>query len=198
MAFEVELKARLQNPAAIEAQVAQLGVFLKEVSKEDIYFRPRGDTSAVPTDRYRLRREAGRTVVTFKQAVSKGGVEVNRETEFEVDNAHAFFKFAVRFGFEPFVVKRKWSRVYRVGRTQIELNKVEHLGHFVEIEVLCDREDELPVVRTEIARLFNNLDLTADDLEPRPYIQLIQAVHPVRYRFIDDNTQNWPFEEIAT
>lgn len=197
MTFEVELKARLPNPTEVEVQVTQRGVFLKAVHKEDIYFRPRGDTSIVPADRYRLRREAGRAVVTFKQAVSKGGVEVNRETEFEVDNAHAFFQFADRFGFEPFVVKRKHSKVYQVGRAHVELNTVEHLGHFVEIEILCDDENELLIARTEIARLLNTLGLSADALEPRPYIEMIQEAHPVCYRFVDDDTQSWPFDEIT-
>ena len=192
MTFEVELKARLHNPAEIEAQVARLGVFQKEV------FRPRDDTSPLPANRYRLRREAGRAVVTFKQAVSKGGVEINDETEFEVDNAHAFFQFAHRFGFEPFVVKRKKSKVYQVGRAQVELNEVEHLGHFIEIEILCDDEKELLIARTEIARLLNGLGLSADDLEPRPYIQMLQEVYPVQYRFINDSTLAWPFEELTT
>ena len=107
MTFEVELKARLRNPAEIEAKAAELGVFKQETFKEDVYFRRQGDTSLVPVERYRLRREGEHSVVTFKQMVTAGGVEVNDETEFEVDNAHAFFQFAHRFGFEPFVVKRK-------------------------------------------------------------------------------------------
>ena len=198
MTFEVELKARLSNPAEIKAQVKQLGVFEKETFKEDVYFRRKGDNKAVPADRYRLRREAKRNVVTFKQMISGGDVEVNEETEFEVDNAHAFFQFADRFGFEPFVVKRKKSRVYRIGRARVELNEVEYLGHFVEIEILCENEPGLFIARTEIARLLNQLGLFAADLESRPYIQLIQDKHPVQYSFIDDNNLDWPFEEIMT
>lgn len=197
MTFEVEVKARLSNPAGVEAQAARLGVFEKEVIKEDIYFRRRGDTEAIPKDRYRLRREAGRAIVTFKQKVQQQGVEVNRETEFEVDNAHAFFQFCNRFGFEPFVVKRKKSRVYRIGRARAEFNEVEHLGHFIEIEILCNEEDKLLIARTEVARLLNQLGLTAEDVEPRYYIDLLQQVYPVRYRFVDDPTLDWPFEEVA-
>jgi len=196
MTFEVELKARLPDPAAVEARAAQLGVFKKETLKEDIYFRRRGDTSPVPADRYRLRREAGKAVVTFKQKVSRDGVEVNKESEFEVGNSHAFFRFADRFGFEPFVVKRKKSRVYRIGRADVELNQVEYLGHFVEIEILCNEEEQMLVARTEVARLLNQLGLSAEDLEPRYYIQMLQEAHPVRYRFVDDSTLDWPFEEV--
>ena len=197
MTFEVELKARLTNPTEIKAKAAQLGTFEKETYKEDIYYRRRDEASIVPRDRYRLRREAGRAVVTFKQKISAGGVVVNRETDFEVDDAHAFFQFADRFGFEPFVVKRKTSRVYRIGRVYVELNEVEHLGHFAEIEILCEERDQVPIARLEVARVLKRLGLTDEDLEPRYYIQMIREAHPVRYRFSDDRQLDWPFEEMV-
>src|SRR5262245_20395299 len=141
MPFEVELKAHLSQPAEVEARAAELGEFVKESFKEDIYFRRQGDTQLVPIDRFRLRREAGKAVVSFKEKKQvEGRVEVNEEVEFEADNPHAFFRFAARFGFEPFVVKRKKSRVYRIGRAHAEINEIEHLGHFVEIEIMCDDE----------------------------------------------------------
>lgn len=195
MPFEVEIKARLNQPEETEAKAAQLGVRKGETFKEDIYFRRRGDTATLPADRFRLRREAGRAVVTFKQLVEAGGVEVNDEIEFDVDNAHAFFQFAERFGFEPFVVKRKKSRVYRIERANVEFNEVDHLGHFIEIEILCPDEKLVPAARTEVARLYHQLGLAAADLEPRRYIELIQAAYPVRYRFVNDRTLAWPFRE---
>ena len=198
MTFEVELKARLADPETVETQAARLGVFAKETFKEDVYFRRQGTTGLVPKERYRLRREAGRAIITFKNKVRPDDVtEVNEEVEFEVDNAHAFFQFADRFGFEPFVVKRKKSRVYRVGRANVEFNKVEHLGYFIEIEILCDREDEIMIARTEIARLLTQLGLGTEDLEPRYYIELIQEAYPVQYRFINDSSLDWPFEEVS-
>jgi predicted adenylyl cyclase CyaB len=196
MAFEVELKARLQNPAAIESAARQLGSFKYETFKEDVYFRRKGDANKIPTDRYRLRRMPGQLVVTYKQKIRADGTEVNDETEFEVDNAHAFFKFTDRFGFEPFVVKRKKSRVYQVERADVELNEVEHLGHFIEIEILCHKESEVPFARTELARLYNQLALTPADLEPRFYIDMLQEAYPARYRFVDNATLDWPFEEV--
>ncbi|MBN1219214.1 MAG: class IV adenylate cyclase [Anaerolineae bacterium] len=197
MTFEVELKARLRQPEAVEKQIAGLGAFVGEIYKEDVYFKRQGDTALIPTDRYRLRREGPKAVVTFKQMVTADNVEVNDEVEFEVSDVYAFFRFTDRFGFEPFVVKRKKSRVYRIGRANIELNEVEHLGHFVEIEILCDHEADIPAAQTELTRLLGALGLTEADLEPRRYLALIQQAHPVQYRFINDPTLDWPFEEVA-
>jgi adenylate cyclase class 2 len=195
MTFEVELKAHLRQPEVIKARAAELGTFVGERFKEDVYFRRRGDASRLPAERYRLRREGDKAVVTFKQMVSAGETEVNEEVEFEVSDAHAFFQFADRFGFEPFVVKRKKSQVYRVGRANVELNEVEHLGHFAEIEILCDDEADVPAARDEITRVLRALGLRDADLEPRRYIVMIQEAHPARYQFIDDQNLNWPFEE---
>ncbi|MCB0210557.1 MAG: class IV adenylate cyclase, partial [Anaerolineae bacterium] len=122
MPFEVEIKARLNNPAETEARAAQLGVFEKEQHKRDVYFRRRGDTNTLPVPRYRLRQVDGQAIVTFKNRRVQGGVEMNDETEFAVDNAHNFFKFVDYLGFEPFVVKHKVSRVYRIGRAAVEIN----------------------------------------------------------------------------
>ena len=193
MAYEVELKAYLTNPTKIEAQAAQIGTFLKETHKEDVYFRPRGDGRAMPTDRYRLRREGGQAVVTFKNLLQSGGVEVNDEIEFVVDDAHSFYQFADRFGFEPFVVKRKISRVYEVGRVHVELNDVEHLGYFAELEILCNNEAEIAEARREVAQVLLRLGLKEADLEPRRYIELIQAAYPVQYKFVNDRNMDWPF-----
>jgi adenylate cyclase class 2 len=197
MTFEVELKARLRQPEVIKARAAELGTFVGESFKEDVYFRRRDDTSRVPAERYRLRREGDKAVVTFKQMVRAGETEVNEEVEFEVNDAHAFFRFADRFGFEPFVVKRKKSAVYRVGRANVELNEVEHLGHFAEIEILCDDESDVATARDEITRVLSALGLTDADLEPRRYIVMIQEAHPAQYRFVDDPTLTWPFEEVS-
>jgi adenylate cyclase class 2 len=197
MTFEVELKARLRQPEVIKARAAELGTFVGESFKEDVYFRRRDDTSRVPAERYRLRREGDKAVVTFKQMAGSGETEVSKEVEFEVSEAHAFFQFADRFGFEPFVVKRKKSQVYRVGRANVELNEVEHLGHFAEIEILCDDEADVPAARDEITRVLSALGLRDADLEPRRYIVLIQEAHPVRYQFIDDQNLDWPFEEVS-
>jgi predicted adenylyl cyclase CyaB len=197
MPFEVELKARLQCPEDVKFRAAELGERVGETFKEDVYFRRQGDSSRYPSDRYRLRREEGKAVVTFKQQAQAGDTEVYDEVEFAVSNAHAFFRFADRFGFEPFVVKRKKSEVYRVGRAHVELNEVEHAGHFTEIEILCDDEAEVPSARIEIAHVLAQLGLTQNDLEPTPYILMIQDAHPVQFRFVNDPALDWPFEEIS-
>ncbi len=195
MTYEIELKAHVIDAAGLEQRAAQIGTFIKETFKEDVYFRRQGNRDRLPVDRYRLRREVGQAVVTFKEQIEASGLEVNREVEFTVDNAHAFYQFAQRFGFEPFAVKRKKSRVYSVGRAHVELNEVEHVGHFAELEILCQAESDIPLARIEISQLLLRLGLPEAAIEPRRYIELIQENYPVTYQFVDDPTLDWPFVE---
>jgi len=182
MTYEVELKARLTNPEVIEKRTKTIGTFVKETNKKDIYFRPKGDISKTPKDRYRIRFEAGTATVTFKQKMLTENIEVNKEIEFTVDDATAFYQFADRFGFEPFVVKQKRSRVYLVNGVSVELNKVEHLGYFAELELLCEAEADIDKARQTVGLVFARLGLTETDLEPQRYIDMIQQAYPAIYR----------------
>ncbi len=197
MTYEVEIKARVRDPNHLEARAAKLGIYLKESIKEDIYFRPVGETNPAPDTRYRLRRENETAIVTFKQKQVVDGFIVSDEVEFSVDDLRAFFRFTHFIGFEPFVVKHKQSRVYQVGRTHIELNNVKHLGYFTEIEILCEQEEDIPAARDEIMALLPELTLTEADLVEESYIVMIQQAYPVQYRYVANENSDWPFEEVG-
>ena len=60
---------------------------------------------------------------------------------------------------------------------------------------MCDEEEYIPVARTELARLLNRLGINAEDVERKYYILMIQEAYPAQYRFVDDKSLDWPFEE---
>lgn len=198
--IEVEMKARVKDLAAVERQLVEMGgTFVDEILKEDVYFRRKDSDSTSSSERYRLRRQKGRhSIVTFKDRIGPRGSGVRREIEFEVSDAHSFFLFTQRFEFEPFVVKRKRSRIYNVGRASVELNDMEHAGYFVEIEILVKDESNgaIETARDEVVRLFWDLGFGPYDMETRRYIDMIMENHPVQYRFVDDPGLDWPFEEM--
>jgi adenylate cyclase class IV len=71
------------------------------------------------------------------------------------------------------------------------------LGHFAEIEILCQETAEISLAQAEIRHLLLRLGLREADLEPRRYIEMIQEVHRVRYRYLLDSESEWPFEEMG-
>lgn len=175
----MEFKAWVDDPAALESRLQELAEFVGAVHKHDIYFRQSDDSEA----HFRLRRTGDRAIVTTKYKVILGGTEVSDEIEFEVSDPQAFCRFAERFGFEPFVVKRKAGRNYQAGRVTLELNEVQHLGTFVEVEILCEDRADVEGARAELAEWTERLGITAGAIEPRLYIELLQQEHPVRYVF---------------
>jgi predicted adenylyl cyclase CyaB len=183
MTIEVEFKAWVDDPSAFKAKLDAQAAFVGEVQKHDIYFRQPGDSEG----HFRLRREGQTSTVTTKYKRIVDGTEISDEIEFEVSEAGAFCRLADRFGFEPFVIKRKASRVYRVGTTTLELNEVEHLGFFIEVEMLCEDESQVEGARKELAAWADRLGIPDEAIEPRPYIRLIRERHPARYIFAHDD-----------
>jgi adenylate cyclase class 2 len=177
--IEVEFKAWVDDLEAFEAIVRAHAAFAGEVLKHDIYFR-QPDRPALY---FRLRREGDRAIVTTKDKRIADGIETSDEVEFEVSDPQAFCRLAERFGFEPFVVKRKATRRYRAGATDIELSEVAHLGFFVEIEILCENDTEVEAARRELAGWAERLGISPEAIEPRLYIHLLAERHPARYTF---------------
>lgn len=183
MAIEVEFKAWVDDLETLEASLRSQADFAGEAHKHDIYFRQ----PAGPHGHLRLRREGQTTAVTTKSKQIVDGVEISEEVEFEVSDAGAFCRLMDRFGFEPFAVKRKASRIYRAGATTLELSQVESLGSFVEVEILCEDETRVEAARQELAAWAERLGIPAEAIEPRPYIRLIRELCPARYAFDHDD-----------
>jgi len=107
--IEVELKAWVDDPVGVDAALAARFRFVGAYRKEDVYFRLGPATSPIE---FRLRIDDGDAIVTSKEKRIDNGIEVNRETEFEVSDPTAFEAFARFLGAHPFVRKVKVGRLY--------------------------------------------------------------------------------------
>ncbi len=208
--IEVELKARVRDMAAVESAVASFASLVGEVDKRDAYWRgpeavaaaparesaapapeaaapgavtaEPGAAAALPRRDFRLRREAGSSVVTFKDKRVEDGIEVNAEVEFGVDDPESFESLALRLGCSRWYEKRKRGRRYEVpspaaagGAATIELVEVEGLGGFVEIEILVEEGDPGAAAdaRSELRRLLAAAGVPEADIEGRFYSELL-------------------------
>ena len=116
-----------------------------------------------------------------RRKASEGGIEINREREFEVSDPEAFSEFALRLGCEPFYEKRKRGLAFKAGRgaasgeATIEIIEVSGLGDFIEIEVLLEDEDpeRVAVAQGEIRALLARSGVSEADIEPRFYSEML-------------------------
>jgi predicted adenylyl cyclase CyaB len=180
MKFEVEKKARLKNPAAAARVLAKIASRAGGGVKEDRYYllRPGGgkgiDFRKDPI--FRLRIEKGRCWLTAKKRSFRGKAEINEEVEIPAGKPRETLRlFEQILGLVPFVVKRKRTRLFMIGDIRAEINFVDRLGWFLEVEILRKKLDRRGETRAlaRIQALFDRLGIREEDVEPRYYIQML-------------------------
>jgi len=172
---EVELKARIEDPEAVERRVESFARFVKKVDKSDSYWHGPGWRERRGTRGFRVRSEGSSFVVTFKSKRVEAGYEVNREREFEISDPGVFREFVERVGCEPYYQKRKIGSVYEYEGMTLEVLRVEGAGSFLEIERLLPEESPA-AVETARAGLRTALVLAGvpeTAIESRTYSELI-------------------------
>ncbi|HOZ72415.1 MAG TPA: class IV adenylate cyclase [Spirochaetales bacterium] len=174
---EVELKARVRDPSAVEARVASFAAFVRSFDKADEYWHGPDWRFTRGTKGFRLRMDDGKAVVTFKQKRCDGGIEINRETEFEVSDPAAFKALVERVGCEPFYAKRKVGRAYSYDGCTIELVNVGGIGDFIEVERLIDGEEPAAVALAQgsVRSILSMAGVPEGEIEGRSYSELILA-----------------------
>lgn len=169
--LEVEVKVRIDDPGLMRKRILKIADFKKKVSKGDDYFRLEG--KGYPSKAFRIRDDGEKLVVNFKKHLKhlwKDGVVVKREYEFELsDRKHLdnFIALLEDFGFKEWVKKRKHTEKYehkKDKRIEIEINTVEHVGTYMEIEYLA-KDNEVEKARKAIIDTLHELGVTKDMID---------------------------------
>ena len=164
VAIEVEKKYRLTREEAeavrrrLEEISGEVGVG-PQFEENVIYTGPGLD----PRRRVlRLRRKAGRALLTFKErGASASAIKRQREDETEVSDAEALAAILEALGYRPALVYEKRRTTWRVGGVEVVFDELP-FGLFLEIE-----GDEPDILEAE--RL---LGLEAAEAEHAPYPEL--------------------------
>ncbi len=177
--IEVEIKAWLDDPAAIEQKLKDRAEFETELEYRDTYFTY-AFTKGMIGHRFRLREGPGAALVTSKEKTIQSKVEINLESEFEVSSPEAFRVFVQRFGFRVMIEKVKRLRRYRLRPSgeggldvAIELVEILGLGRFIEVEILLDNADGIGEAREMVRQVLEDLGIPEDRIEPQPYTHML-------------------------
>jgi adenylate cyclase class 2 len=188
VAFEIELKAWVDDRESVEKRIGGLAEFTADFEKEDVYWMPvsRGETGAglplsgvrVRSETVRARGEAARNLVlvTYKTKEVRGGIEVNDEKEFAVTGLPAFEELLRRLGLEAGVSKKKRGRSWRYGGITVELSDVERLGCFVELEIMAndDSAETVDAARAALLSFLKLAGIAEDRIETRYYNEMLK------------------------
>lgn len=180
MRYEIEVKAHCTPSHELERALEAECRYLGPVDKSDRYFLFPG-AQAGEDRNFRIRTEAGASMVTWKSRRRLGVMEVNQEREFPISEPDAFLELCLAMGASEYFRKTKKGRAYGCGEWTVELVEVEPLGYFLEIELLveCPQEGPEPslVSSTKEAMLefLGRLGVATDHVEESSYSALIRS-----------------------
>jgi predicted adenylyl cyclase CyaB len=139
--IEIEAKMRLADRAAIESRLAETGAtFVADLHEVNTFFDTPGNTlkSADRGLRVRVERQAGddkpTVIITHKGPRAHGKLKSRSETELQVADEQAAVALLGALGYNPVLSFEKRRTRYALDDCLVELDRLPHLGEFIEIE----------------------------------------------------------------
>ena len=175
--IEVEAKASIDNPGVLRRLARRYGRYIGKEKKIDDYYttQPEGK---YPMKSVRIRKREGWYEVNFKQKISYArGVHAKKETEFRIGDLKDFIALLKDMGFRLWLRKKKESEVYEIKKNfHIEINKVQGLGWFVEVEYLCNLP-EVSKARAAVVGMIEKLGISKSKVIEEGYTKLLWDKH---------------------
>ena len=179
--LEVETKVNIRDDKVDEyrKKIRKIARFVKKEKREDDYFAIK--RKGYPKKAFRIRAKPDEFEINFKKWLKKfwsKDVVVKQEFEFklkgkeEVEDMLALFR---DLGFIEWVKKRKTSESYvwkKDKRVIIEINKIEHLGYYLEIEYLCQPR-EMQKAKKKIREVLKLLEVNPKQIDNTGYTKML-------------------------
>ncbi len=176
--FEVESKIKINNYEVdkFRDKIKKIARFVKKEKKSDYYFAI--EKPNYPRKAFRMRYNGKNYVVNFKKWLKKywkSGIVVKEEFEFEVKDKNSFLALMRDLDFVNWVRKIKITETYqhkKYPKVFIELNYVKHLGYFIEIEYLANK-NEIENAKRKILSVLNELKVKPKEIDNVGYTKML-------------------------
>lgn len=168
--IEIESKYRSPGNDKVVKALARLeGRKLSESEMEDIYFAHPLRDFGKTDESLRLRKTGEFSELTYKgPRMHTESTKAREELTVKIDNPLAAQRIIERLGFKEFSVVRKRRSSYLLDKLRVDVDDVDELGEFVELEVLTE-SPERSAQLLELARK----ELGLEKLEQRTYLELL-------------------------
>ena len=135
MKIENEVKYKIDSLKKIENNLIKIGFILtKKIAQEDFYFSPPHKKFA-GTKKYYLRLRKSNNGCSFSYHVVKNNLQT-QEWEVQIDKCSVLLKILEYLNFKIDCIVKKRREIYQKEDISITLDKIEHLGSFIEIECM--------------------------------------------------------------
>ena len=173
MARNIEIKARVENVALLTPRVAELASEGPlEIAQDDTFF-------ACDTGRLKLRafsNDSGELI--FYQRVNQTGPRESFYLRSPTTSPETL-RESLSLAYGQIGRIRKYRTLFLVGRTRVHLDRVEGLGHFLELEVMLVGDEPSDQGVREASELMERLGIQADQLVEGAYLDLITGTVPI-------------------
>ncbi len=175
--IEVETKIPFKEKdlSSVRDRIKKIARFVKKQTKKDDYYTL--EYFQYPEKSLRVRDMGKIREVNFKKRISfVNGIHAKKEVQFQISDIKGFFDLIQDFGFRKWLHKEKTTELYRTkSGVNIELNHVNKLGWFLELEVLCSNKD-INNARKKIKEAREALGFSEKDSEVRGYTKQLWAL----------------------
>lgn len=169
------MKYRSPSNEKIEKALVKLGA--KHISSgpmEDTYFAHPSRDFGKTDEALRLRKREDAAELTYKgPRIHADGAKAREEITLKTDNPLTMQRIVERLGFKESYVLRKTRTSYLLDKLRVDIDDVEGLGEFVELEVLTESPERSKQL-LELARA----ELGLEKLEHRTYLEMIIQKQP--------------------
>jgi predicted adenylyl cyclase CyaB len=168
MARNIEIKARVENVAFLAPKVAALATEGPlEIAQDDTFFH-------CENGRLKLRafsNDAGELI--FYRRVNQPGPKESFYLRSSTSSPE-LLRETLSLAYGQIGRIRKYRTLFQIGRTRVHLDRVEGLGHFLELEVaLVDDESAEQGIR-EASDLMDQLGIQPEQLIEGAYLDLLR------------------------
>ena len=173
MAANVEIKARVRDLEQLERKAARLADRGPEILlQRDVFFN-------APQGRFKLRSfPEGHGELIYYERPDVTGPKRSSYSIHETDDS-AELKTVLTAALGVAGTVRKERRLYRKGPTRIHLDRVEHLGDFMELEVVLQPDQDESEGIAIAAELMRALGIRDEDLVDGAYFDLLEKTGKV-------------------
>ena len=174
--LEIEIKVRVSHMDEIKDRILTIGGQHSEtVIEEDRYYNAPHRDFAVTDEALRVRNAGGKIILTYKGPKNTVmGSKIREEYNIHLDNAETCDSILKNLGFRTVAHVRKLREYYTYQDFSIALDKVDHLGEFVEIELITENNAEKAAKRVD--ELAEKLGVAGERISIS-YLELLLSTH---------------------
>ncbi len=168
----IEVETKYRSPGNDKVAKALLKLEANKISEsemEDVYFSHPCRDFGRTDESLRLRKTSQGSELTYKgPRMQTESAKSREELTIKVDNPLATQRILERLGFREFAVIRKKRSSFLLDKLRVDIDDVEDLGEFVELEILTESPE-----RAERLLELSRSELGLERLEQKTYLELL-------------------------